>query len=66
MYTTLQKLSDFYDLFSNSFSLTLEVKKDYTTITAVKGNRTIKRQFSLPEIEKHNNIFISWLEGVSL
>lgn len=66
MYTTLQKLSDFYDLFCNSFSLTLEVKKDYTTITAIRGNRTIKRQFSQSEIEKHNNIFISWLEGVSL
>lgn len=65
MYTTLQKLSDFYDLFCNSFSLTLEVKKDFTAITAIKGNRTIKRQFSQSEIEKHNNIFISWLEGVS-
>ena len=66
MYTTLQKLSEFYGRFYNSFSLTLEVKKDSTTITAIKGNRTIKRQFSQSEIEKHNNIFISWLEGVSL
>lgn len=66
MYTTLQKLSDFYDLFCNSFSLTLEVKKGYSTITAMKGIKTIKRQFSQSEIEKHNNIFISWLKGVSL
>ena len=66
MYITLQKLSEFYDRFYDSFSLTLEVKKDSTTITAIKGNRTIKRQFSKFEIEKHNNIFISWLEGVPI
>lgn len=66
MYTTLQKLSEFYDRFYSSFTLTLEVKKDSTTITVVKGNRTIKRQFSLLEIEKQNNVFIDWLEGVSI
>ena len=66
MFLTLQKLSEFYDRFYNSFSLTLEVKKDSITITAIKGNRTIKRQFSKFEIEKLNNIFISWLEGVPI